>query len=65
MSRKRFTVEFKDEACKLVTSEGCEPSEAARKPGDRPKFTTSARWAAERHASNCDSHRPSRVSAPH
>jgi transposase len=33
MSRKHYGVEFKDEACKLVSVEGYKPSEAARKLG--------------------------------
>lgn len=33
MSRKQYAIEFKDEACKMVTVEGYRPSEAAKKLG--------------------------------
>ena len=46
MSRKRYTIEFKEEACKLVTAQGYEPSEAARKLGVGSQ--TLENWLKER-----------------
>src|SRR5271169_4382423 len=60
MKRKRFSLEFKEEACKLVMQQGYTPAQAARELGIAGQ--TLGHWLRRRGHQSSVEHEPAQIS---